>query len=205
MATQINLLPWREMRRKEQDRQLLSIGIGAWVLMGVIVFWAHHTVGGWIDTQHARNKFLQDEIGKLDKQIAKIRNIKKERQQLVARMNVIYKLQSDRTRMVHIMDELVRTLPQGVYYDSLVQNKDNLQLKGAAQSNARIAALLRNMEKSDWFTNPDLKVVNVVRMGNSRVSKFDLTVTQLERSKKDKSAQDQDQADAKKKPRRRRP
>jgi type IV pilus assembly protein PilN len=204
MATQINLLPWREMRRKEQDRQLLSIGIGAWVLMGVIVFWASHTVNGMIAAQQARNKYLQVEIGKLDKKIKKIRNIKKQRDQLVKRMDVIYKLQSDRTRMVHIMDELVRTIPQGVYYSSLVQQGDNLKLHGAAQSNARIAALLRNMESSEWFANPDLKVVNVVRMGHSRVSRFDLTVKQLERSKKDMAKQKEEAAKAKKQPRRRR-
>ncbi len=198
MATRINLLPWREMRRKEQDRQLLSIGIFTWMLMGLIVFYGHYQVSKMIQVQQDRNKYLQTEIGKLDKKLRKIKDIKKERAALVARMDVIYKLQSDRTRMVHIMDELVRTLPEGVYYSSMVQKGDRLVLNGAAQSNARIAALYRNLDKSPWFASPDLKVVNVVRRGSARVSKFDLTVKQLEQAKTadtDKDKGDKDKGD----------
>lgn len=200
MTTRVNLLPWRDMRRKEQDRQLLSIGIFAWLLMGLVVFYGHHQVTTLIDGQQARNKYLQTQIGELDKVIAKIKDLKTQRSALVNRMGVIYKLQSDRTRMVHIMDELARTLPEGVYYKSLKQNGNSLVLTGGAQSNARIAALLRNFEGSQWFANPDLKVVNVVHKGNSRISDFNLTVTQLAQSKEKTKEADEEKKAQKKKP-----
>ncbi len=178
MATRINLLPWRDMQRKEQDRQLLSIGVFAWMLMGLVVFYAHLHVSGMIEEQNQRNKYLQAEINKLNKVIKQISNIKKKRKQLVARMNVIYKLQADRTRMVHIMDELVQTLPEGVHYTRLQQKGDSLILKGAAQSNARVSALMRNFDSSQWFTNPNLKIVRAKGKGGGRISSFDLTVKQ---------------------------
>jgi type IV pilus assembly protein PilN len=200
MTTHVNLLPWRDMRRKEQDRQLLSIGIFAWLLMGLVVFYGHHQVSTLIDGQQARNKYLKGQIADLDKVIAKIKDIKKQRQALVNRMGVIYKLQSDRTRMVHIMDELARTLPEGVYYKTLKQKGDNLILTGGAQSNARIAALLRNLEGSQWFANPDLKVVNVKSKGGSRVSDFNLTVTQLAQAKDEAKKKEEEKKAAEKKP-----
>jgi type IV pilus assembly protein PilN len=178
MTTRVNLLPWRDMQRKEQDRQLLSIGVFAWMLMGLLVFYGHLHVSGMIEDQNQRNKYLQSEINKLNKVIKEISDIKKKRKQLVARMNVIYKLQADRTRMVHIMDELVETLPEGVYYSSLQQKGSTLVLKGAAQSNARVSALMRNFDTSVWFENPDLKIVSAKGKGGARVSSFDLTVTQ---------------------------
>lgn len=178
MTTRVNLLPWRDMQRKEQDRQLLSIGVFAWMLMGLLVFYGHLHVSGMIEDQNQRNKYLKSEINKLNKVIKEISDIKKKRKQLVARMNVIYKLQADRTRMVHIMDELVQTLPEGVHYTSLKQKGGALVLKGAAQSNARVSALMRNFDSSVWFENPDLKIVRAKGKGGRRVSSFDLTVKQ---------------------------
>jgi type IV pilus assembly protein PilN len=184
MMTKINLLPWREMRRKEQDRQLLSIGIFAWMLMGLVIFYAHLHVSGMIEGQQTRNSYLQKEISKLDSVIKEINDIKKQRKALVARMNVIYKLQGDRTRLVHVLDELVQTMPEGVYYQTLTQKGNNLVLKGSAQSNARVSALMRNFDSSKWFANPSLKVVRAKGRGGSRVSSFDMTVTQLASPKK---------------------
>jgi type IV pilus assembly protein PilN len=179
MTTRVNLLPWRDMQRKEQDRQLLSIGVFAWMLMGLVIFYAHLHVSGMIEDQNQRNKYLQSEINKLNKVIKEISNIKKKRKQLVARMNVIYKLQADRTRMVHIMDELVQTLPEGVHYTTLQQKAGGtLVLKGAAQSNARVSALMRNFDSSVWFEYPNLKIVRAKGKGGGRVSSFDLTVKQ---------------------------
>ncbi|MEJ2105792.1 MAG: PilN domain-containing protein [Acidiferrobacteraceae bacterium] len=200
MTTRVNLLPWRDMRRKEQDRQLLSIGIFAWLLMGLVVFYGHHQVTTLIEGQQARNKYLHTQIADLDKVIAKIKDIKKQRSALVNRMGVIYKLQSDRTRMVHIMDALARTLPEGVYYKSMKQSGNNLILTGGAQSNARIAALLRNFEGSQWFANPNLKVVNVVHKGSSRISNFNLTVTQLSEAKDQTKKKEEEKKEQKKKP-----
>lgn len=179
MTTRVNLLPWREMRRKEQDRQLLSIGVFAWMLMGLVIFYAHLHVSGMIEGQNNRNAYLQSEIQKLDKVIKEISDIKKQRAALIERMNVIYKLQGDRTRIVHLMDEIVQTLPEGVYYSSMVQKGNSLVLKGAAQSNARVSALMRNFDSSPWFSEPSLKVVEAKGSGGGRTSNFDMTVTQL--------------------------
>jgi len=184
MTTRVNLLPWREMQRKEQDRQLLSIGIFAWMLVGLMVFYAHLHVSGLIDDQNDRNKYLKTEIGKLNKTIKQISNIKKERKALVERMNVIYKLQADRTRMVHVLDELAQTLPEGIYFTSLRQKGKKLSLKGNAQSNARVSALMRNFSESAWFTKPDLKIVKASGKGGRRMSSFSMTIIQRNTPKK---------------------
>ena len=187
MSTRINLLPWREMRRKEQDRQLLSIGIFAWMLMGLVIFYAHLHVSGMIEGQNSRNAFLEKEIKKLDATIKEISDIKAQRKALIARMDVIYKLQGDRTRLVHVLDELVQTLPEGVYYQTLTQKGNSLILKGSAQSNARVSALMRNFDSSKWFNNPSLKIVSAKGTGGNRVSNFDMTVNQLSSPKKEKA------------------
>lgn len=183
MSTRINLLPWRETERKEQDRQLLSIGIFAWMLMGLIIFYAHMHISGMIEGQTERNNYLNGEIAKLDKIIKKIGNIKKRRKALVARMNVIYKLQADRTRVVHILDDLAQILPEGVYYTSMEQKGRNLVLLGSAQSNARVSTLMRNLENSTWFSGPNLQIVRANRKGSRRVSKFKMTVVQRNKPK----------------------
>jgi type IV pilus assembly protein PilN len=176
MTTRLNLLPWREIRRKEQDRQLLSVGIGAWMLMVVVVFYAHVHVTTLINTQNERNKFLKEEIAKVEKEIAEIAELKKKRQDLLARMNVIQQLQADRMRVVRLFDELVRRVPEGVQLTALKRNGPAISLSGVAQSNARVSALMRNFAASDWFANPELEVINVKQKGNDRVSEFSMRV-----------------------------
>ncbi len=187
MTTRVNLLPWRDMQRKEQDRQLLSIGIFAWMLVGLMVFYAHLHVSGLISDQNDRNNYLQAEIGKLNKTIKEISNIKKKRKALVERMNVIYKLQADRTRMVHVLDELAQTLPEGIYFTNLRQKGKKLSLKGNAQSNA-LSALMRNFSESAWFTKPDLKIVKASGKGGRRMSSFSMTIIQRNTPRKTKKA-----------------
>lgn len=183
MTTRLNLLPWREMHRREQDRQLLTIAVGAWLLMGVIVFYAHVHVSALIEAQDKRNEFLNQEIAEVNKQIKEIADLKKQRQALIARMNVIYQLQGDRIRVVRIFDELVRKLPEGVYLTSLKHAANSTSLNGIAQSNARVSALMRNLDSSDWFTEPNLEVINVQQKGGDRVSKFSLKVKQVTKQK----------------------
>lgn len=178
MTTHLNLLPWREIRRKEQDRQLLTVAIGAWIFMGVAVFYGHLHVTQLIDDQNRRNEFLKQEIAKVEKEIQEIKEIKKQRQALIARMNVIYQLQGDRTQIVHLFDDLVRKLPEGVYFDQMKQNGKNFTLQGVAQSNARVSALMRNLDSSEWFTNPNLDIINVKEKSGDRVSTFKLQVQQ---------------------------
>ena len=177
MSTRLNLLPWRDIRRREQDRQLLTIAIGAWVLMVVIVFYAHIHVSAQIEAQNRRNTFLKEEIAKVEKQIKELDDLKKKRQDLIARMNVIQQLQGDRTRVVRVFDELVRRVPDGVQLTTLRQTGGtSMALTGVAQSNARVSALMRNLAASDWFTDPQLGVINVRQQGADRVSEFSLAV-----------------------------
>lgn len=184
MTTRINLLPWREMHRKEQDRQLLTIAVGAWILMGVIIFYAHMHVSGLIENQNKRNEFLNQEIAVVDKEIKEIAELKKQRADLIARMNVIYQLQGDRSRVVHVFDEFARRLPDGVYLTSLKHIGPMTTLQGTAQSNARVSALMRNLASSDWFAEPELEVVNVSARGSDRVSVFSMHVKQMAKQQK---------------------
>ena len=175
--TRLNLLPWREMRQKEIDRQVLTAAIGAWVIMGAIVALGYIHVNALIDNQKQRNTYLQGEINKVNKQIAEIGRLKKKRIELKARMEVIFRLQADRTQIVHMFDELVRKLPEGMYLTSLQQTGKNIVVSGRAQSNARVAAFMRSLESSGWFELPDLDVINITdSKGGDRISKFSLRI-----------------------------
>lgn len=188
MSTRLNLLPWREMRRREQDRQLLTIAIGAWALMLLIVFYAHLHVTGLIEHQTRRNDFLKEEIAKVEKEIKEVAELKKRREALIARMNVIQQLQSDRTRVVRIFDELVRSMPEGVQLKSLKHNGKDMALTGVAQSNARVSALMRNLDAAQWFRDPNLNVINVRSRGGERVSEFSLKVKNVVKKEAGKKA-----------------
>lgn len=183
--TRLNLLPWRDLRRKEQDRQLLSIAVGVWILMGLVIFYAHLHVSGLIENQQKRNDFLVQETKKLDEEIKEIKELQAARAALLARMRVIQQLQLDRTQVVHMFDDLVRKMPEGVYLTSLKQAGPLITLTGNAQSNARVSALMRNLDASDWYTKPDLDVINVKTKGSDRVSEFTLRVEQKIKTEKD--------------------
>lgn len=176
--TRINLLPWRELRQKELDRQLMSVGIAAAVLMALIVFYGYLQLGSMVEQQSRRNAFLDDEIKKVDAQISEIKELKKKRDALVARMQVIQQLQADRTQVVHAFDDLVRKVPEGMYLTSVKQTGKAMTIQGLAQSNARVSSFMRNLDSSNWFANPDLDVINVQAKGNERVSQFTLHVNQ---------------------------
>lgn len=183
--TRINLLPWRELHRKEQDRQLLSIGVGAWVLMGLIIFYAHLHVSGLIEGQQRRNEFLTSEIKKIDEQIKEIKELQQARQALLARMRVIQQLQMDRTQVVRMFDDLARKVPEGMHLTSMKQATGVITLTGNAQSNARVSALMRNLDASDWYEKPELDVINVKIKGGDRISEFTLRVNQKVKIEKD--------------------
>ena len=183
--TRLNLLPWRDQRRKEQDRQLLSIAVGVWILMGLVIFYAHLHVSGLIENQQKRNEFLDKETKKLDEEIKEIKELQAARAALLARMRVIQQLQADRTQVVHLFDDLVRKVPEGVYITSFKQAGPVITLTGNAQSNARVSALMRNLDASDWYAKPDLDVINVKTKGSDRVSEFTLRVSQKVTLEKD--------------------
>ncbi len=158
MAT-INLLPWREEQRKEQQRQFLTIlGLSA-VLMGMIVLAVHIQIAGMINNQQSRNDYLNKEINKVEKQIKEINNLAKEKKRLLSRMEVIETLQRNRPEAVHLFDEIVKVMPEGTYLSSMKQSGKSLVLDGMAQSNARVSALMRNIDASQWLSNPQLQII----------------------------------------------
>ncbi|MBI3575875.1 MAG: PilN domain-containing protein, partial [Gammaproteobacteria bacterium] len=161
MTTRLNLLPWREMRRKEQDKHLLTFAAGIWTLMGFLVLFTYLRVSATKDDQLKRVEFLQQEIARVDNEIKEIADLKKQREALIARMNVIYQLQADRIQVVRVFDELARKLPEGVYLTAFRYAGSSISLQGIAQSNARVSAFMRNLSGSDWFADPELEVINV--------------------------------------------
>jgi type IV pilus assembly protein PilN len=177
--TCINLLPWRETRRKEQQRQFFSIAAGAAVLMALIVFYIHIHVGGLIDLQSQRNKFLEEEIAKVEAMIVEIKSIETKKEQLLARMNIIQQLQTRRPAIVHVFDELAKAVPSGMYLTNVSQQNKLLVIEGVAQSNARVSAFMRNLDASDWFTNPRLEVIEANSKELARTSRFKLAVSQV--------------------------
>ncbi|MDX9739582.1 MAG: PilN domain-containing protein [Gammaproteobacteria bacterium] len=176
--TRINLLPWRELRRKEERRQFFSVAAGAAVLMGVLVLYAHIHIGGLISAQDQRNKYMRDEIAAVDAKIAEIRTLETKKQQLLARMNIIQELQTRRPEIVHIFDELVRAVPAGLSLTKVSQQGGSIVIEGIAESNARVSAFMRNLDGSDWFVAPRLDVIEADAKAATRSSVFKLTVRQ---------------------------
>jgi type IV pilus assembly protein PilN len=155
----INLLPWREERRKQRNREATTL-FGATAFFAVIVvfviIWQAQAL---IDDQKARNGFLEKEIKELDAKIKEIEALEATRSKLLARKAVIEQLQASRSHMVHLFDDLVRTIPDGVRLNAIRQSGDTLTLEGVAESNARVSTYMRNLEASPWVTNPDLDTV----------------------------------------------
>lgn len=178
----INLLPWREELRKQRQKEFGVMAGLAVVLMACVVGITHMQVAAMISYQDQRNRFLDTEIRKLDKKIKEIKELEREKQHLLARMRIVERLQTSRPEVVHLFDELVMALPDGVYLTSLVQKNRKITLNGVAQSNARVSSFMRKLEASHWFENPDLKQIKAEskkgQAGDARVSAFTLTVSQ---------------------------
>jgi len=177
--THINLLPWRELERKEREREFYSIATGAAVLMLLVIVYIHFHVAGLIETQNGRNSYLSDEIKKVEDQIKTIKGLESEKAQLLARMNVIEELQGQRPLMVHLFDELMKTLPDGLYLTSIKQSGSEVTLEGIAQSNARVSAFMRNIDASQWLTDAKLSVIQAVDNKDEKGSQFILTLKQV--------------------------
>ncbi|HEX6297816.1 MAG TPA: PilN domain-containing protein [Burkholderiales bacterium] len=174
MSARINLLPHRAERRNRARKHFFMLAGFAAVLGGVFVFAVHTFYAEKISTQESRNTFLKSEIGKLDKEIAEINKLKDEIQALLARKAIIETLQADRAQTVHLLDELVRQTPEGVYLKSLTQKGLRVQIGGYAQSNARVSTLMRNIESSPWLENPVLVEIKAASVDKRRVSEFNL-------------------------------
>ena len=177
MSARINLLPHREERRK-RARQHFYILSGGTAIIGVLIIGAMHTfVANKIDVQEDRNRFLKAEITKLDKEIAEINNLKDQIQALLARKNIIETLQADRAQTVHLLDELAKQTPDGVYLRNVSQKGQSLSITGYAQSNAMVSTLMRNIEASQHLTKPELIEVKAATVDKKRLSEFNMNLS----------------------------
>lgn len=174
MAT-INLLPWREERRQMVKQQFLVI-LGGVAAVGVLlVLLAMSIVNSAISAQNDRNAYLQQHINKLNKEVAEIKGLEKRRQQLIDRMTIIQDLQGTRPLIVRVFDEMVRTLPDGLFYTSLNRRDKRIQVEGVAESNNRVSSLMRKLDASPWFTDPNLTAVNSASAFGDQASSFKLS------------------------------
>ena len=179
-AVRINLLPHRELKRAARKREFIFIGAGTVIFALATAFLAHTILAGLVDAQLNKNKFLKSEIAKVDKEIEEIQRLKEQTAALLARKQIVETLQTNRTESVHLLDQLVRQLPDGVYLKSVRQTADKINLTGYAQSNARIATLMRNIDTSPWLSNAELVETKAVQLNNLRVNEFSLNI-QLKR------------------------
>jgi len=175
----INLLPHREQKRQARQRQFVSLSIGLTVLGLALVALGWVILGAQIEIQESRNSLLKAEITKLDDQIKEIDKLREQTQALLARKQVVETLQANRTEAVHVLDQMVRQLPDGIYLRSLKQNGAKITLTGYAQSSARVSTLMRNIDSSPWLQSPELVEIKSVPSPVSkelRVNEFTLNV-----------------------------
>jgi len=188
----INLLPWREEQRKERMKQFQTMaGLAAFLMIAIIVL-VHIRMSGIIDHQISRNTYLQKEIKTLEKQIAEIKELENEKSNLLARMNIIQQLQSSRPQVVHVFDQMVSTIPSGVYLTGIKNIGKSITLDGFAQSNARVSSYMRNVDDADWLTGPRLDVIETENNKGQRISKFTLVVNQTSPTAKKAAAEEED-------------
>ena len=184
----INLLPWREGQRKERKLAfLVTLGVAA-LAACVTSFAAYLLYGSMIEAQQHRNDKLRAEIKTLDKQIEEINDLETAKQRFIARMDIIEKLQRSRPEIVHVFDEIVRTLPEGVYLTAVKQNANSLKFEGVAQSSTRVSSFMRNLDGSQWLRNPALEVVQTSPKGPG--SSFTLTADEVSPSSGDNGPND---------------
>ena len=183
MAVKINLLDWRtEVNTLRKNQFFAMLGAGAAVaILGVFIVW--YGVTGAIEYQQERNRFLQAQIAEMDKKIKEIEELEKVKANLLARMKVIEQLQASRAAMVHFFDEILNTLPEGVYLKSLKQNGASVTIDGVAESNNRVSAYMKNIESSRWFAEPKLVVINTKDVNKRRRSEFQLQFKNLTKQK----------------------
>ncbi|MFO7580349.1 PilN domain-containing protein [Nitrosomonas halophila] len=183
----INLLPYRETERQLRRRQFAWMA-GLLSLLGVLVVWGVHAVlASGLAYQDKRNRFLQAELVKLERQLTEIQAIREKTQALLARRRVVESLQANRVLVVQLLDQIARQMPEGVYLKSLRQSKQQLHLGGYAQSHVWVSRLMRSLEASPWFESPLLIEIRAVTVNGARLNEFDLSVRLVERP--DRAAQ----------------
>lgn len=155
----INLLPWRQELRKQRQQEFIAVLMGVVMVAVAIVLFGHMALSKQVSDQEERNQYIQSEIGKLDGQIKEIDILQNRREELLSRMKVIQDLQGRRPVIVRIFDELVRVIPEGVYFNSLQRSGDTFNISGVAESANQVSTLMRNIDASPWFRSPLLSVV----------------------------------------------
>ncbi|MCH9829631.1 MAG: PilN domain-containing protein [Gammaproteobacteria bacterium] len=179
MATRINLLDWRSERRERRKKQfvvMMGIGLGVGVVVvGIALFLMKSTMA----YQQSRNDFLKQEITAVDQKIKEIQELERVKENLLARMRVIEQLQASRSATVHFFDEIVSTLPDGVYLTAVKQQGSGVTIDGIAESNGRVSTYMKNLDASDWFADPRLVVIKTTEQNRLRQSEFTLQVTNL--------------------------
>lgn len=179
--TRINLLPWREELREERKKRFMVILVAVLLVAGLVLFMASQYFDMAIENQRARNDFIRAENAALDVRIKEISELRQRRQELIERMKIIQDLQGNRPIVSRIFDQIVRALPDGVYFTSMKLVGKRLAIEGEAESNSLVSTLMRNQDASEWLTSPNLtevKAVNTDGQGTEQASRFKLTVEQ---------------------------
>ena len=174
MSSRINLLPWREWERERLKQEFFFNVAVVFVAAVVLVYMYGAYVDGQAQSQARRNAYLQEQIAEKDKRIREIR------EQLLARMQAIQELQGNRPVPVRVFDELVRTLANGVFYTKLEMAGNTITVSGTAESINRISALMRNLDASQWFSDPNLKGIKENRNFGPQASNFELTFVRID-------------------------
>jgi type IV pilus assembly protein PilN len=174
----INLLPWREEERKTRQKDFGVAAIGA-LLGGIaVIMLTMLAYSQMISSQDSRNERLTTEITVLEKSIEEIDDLERQKERLLARMEIIDRLQKSRPEVVHLFDELVRQLPEGVYLTGLTQTGSRIEIRGVAQSSTRVSALMRQIDASEWLADPEVERVETTAIGSSRHAEFVVYIKQ---------------------------
>lgn len=175
----INLLPWREAARQERQRQFAVVVVGAVVLAALAIAFVHIQFLGMIEDQQRRNQFLESKIAEVNKQIAEIKTLKEDKKALLARMEVIQELQRSRPEVVHLFEEVSKATPKGAFLLNTSRKGKKLNMEGVADSNDSVSAFMRQLNASQWLTNPRLTVIES-KSGYKDASWFKLEVEQVD-------------------------
>lgn len=170
----INLLPWREEYRQEKKKEFQIQIFGVAIAACLVAFAWVSMVDSAIDNQRQRNSILDNEIKILDKQVKEIQELKKKREELIARMKVIQDLQGTRPTIVRYFDEMVRAVPDGVFFSKMIRTGNSISIEGVTESSNRVSTFMRNIDQSEWFSNPNLKSIKANTSFGDQAAEFSL-------------------------------
>lgn len=176
----VNLLPWRDTKRAELQRDFMVSLIVSLVMAAGVIGCVDYYIEGWISFQNTRNSRLDQEITTYKTKIVEVENLKKELANLHERMDIVQRLQGSRPEIVHLFDEIPKLLPEGIYLTNLTQRSNIITIEGGAQSNARVSTLMRNIATSKWLSDPVLGVIQTSQQGDDRINKFNLQTKQFD-------------------------